>query len=93
MSNNFKKVLYLGAWDHIEVVDYFPQCNEFILIDTQPRTQWDITDEPCCKTFCKDFYQNNFIKVLINKCKDYGFILDNNNDDDDYHHDNYINPY
>ena len=70
MSNNFKKVLYLGAWDHIEIVDYFPECNEFILIDTQPRSQWDI------KTFCKDFYQKNFIEELINKCKDYGFILD-----------------
>jgi hypothetical protein len=70
MSNHFKKVLYLGAWDHIEIVDYFPDCNEFILIDTQPRSQWDI------KTFCKDFYQKNFIEELINKCKDYGFILD-----------------
>lgn len=70
MSNNFKKVLYLGAWDHIEIVDYFPECNEFILIDIQPRSQWDI------KTFCKDFYQKNFIEELINKCKDYGFILD-----------------
>jgi hypothetical protein len=70
MSNHFKKVLYLGAWDHIEIVDYFPDCNEFILIDTQPRSQWDI------KTFCNDFYQKTFIEELINKCKDYGFILD-----------------
>ena len=70
MSNNFKKVLYLGAWDHIEIVDYFPDCDEFILIDIQPRTQWDI------KTYSKEFYQKNFIEELINKCKDYGFILD-----------------
>ena len=96
MSNHFKKVLYLGAWDHIEIVDYFPNCNEFILIDTQPRTQWDI------KTYSKEFYQKNFIELLINKCKDYGFILDIeiklDNKIDDNHDDNhdyypYINPH
>jgi hypothetical protein len=93
MSNNFKKVLYIGAWDHIEIVDYFPNCDEFILIDTQPRSQWDIN------TFCKDLYQKKFIEVLINKFKDYGFILDieiklDKNFDDNYH-DNYcyINPH
>jgi hypothetical protein len=89
MSNNFNKILYLGAWEHIEIVDYFPNCNEFILIDTQPRTQWE------CVSFSKEFYQKNFIEVLINKCKDYGFILDielklDNNMDKQYP---YINPH
>lgn len=94
MSNNFKKVLYIGAWDHIEIVDYFTNCDEFILIDIQPKSQWDIN------TFCKDFYQKKFIEVLINKCKDYGFILDIeiklDNKEDDYHDDDnycYINPH
>lgn len=93
MSNNFKKVLYLGAWNHIEIVDYFPDCNEFILIDTQPRTQWDIN------LYCKDYYNKKFIEILINKCKDYGFILDieikldNKKDDDNHDNYPYIDPH
>jgi len=71
MSSNFKKVLYLGAWDHIEVVNYFPNCNEFILIETKPRSEHDQKDY-----FYEPFYRDKFLKRVIRKCKKYGFILD-----------------
>ncbi len=73
MSNNFKKVLYFGAWDHIEVVNYFSDCNEFVLIDTQPRSEHDEKDY-----FYEEFYRPNFIDRIIDKLtKDfkYGFTL------------------
>jgi hypothetical protein len=70
MSNNFKKVLYFGSCDHIEVVEYFPKCNEFILIDTQPRSEHDAKDY-----FYDGFYRVKFINKIKNKCKKYGFIL------------------
>jgi hypothetical protein len=71
MSNNFKKVLYLGASDHIEVVNIFPNCNEFILVDTKPRSEHDVK-----YYFYEGFYRINFLKAVINKLKKYGFILD-----------------
>ncbi len=71
MSSNFKKVLYLGAWDHIKVVNYFPNCNEFILIETKPRSEHDKKEY-----FYEGFYRDKFLKRVIKKCKKYGFILD-----------------
>ena len=55
MSKQFNKVLYLGAWDHIDVVNYFPKCNEFVLIDTQPRSEHDEKDY-----FYDGFYRPKF---------------------------------
>ena len=101
MSTNFKKVLYLGASDHIDVVKYFPNCNEFVLIDTQPRIEYDEIDY-----FYEGFYRDKFFKKVINKCKKYGFILDETIElDSNYmntiktielisdNHLNYINPH
>ena len=73
MTSNFKKVLYLGAGAHIEVVNYFPNCNEFVLIDTQPRSEHDEKDY-----FYEGFYRPKFIDRIVNKLtkgSKYGFIL------------------
>ncbi len=70
MSSNFKKILYLGAGEHIEVINYFPNCNEFILIDTKPRSEHDEK-----YYFYEGFYRNHFLNIVIKKCKKYGFIL------------------
>ena len=35
------KILYLGAWHHIQPVRDLPLVKEFIFIDTQPRSEWD----------------------------------------------------
>jgi hypothetical protein len=71
MITHFKKVLYLGSWNHIEVVNYFHKCNEFVLIDTQPRSEFDEKD-----IFYKEFYREKFLKRVIKKCKKYGFKLE-----------------
>lgn len=71
MSNNFKKVLYFGSWDHIEVVNYFHKCNEFVLIDTQPRSEFDKKNY-----FYEGFYREKFLNRVIKKCKKYGFTLE-----------------
>jgi hypothetical protein len=70
MITHFKKVLYLGSWNHIEVVNYFHKCNEFVLIDTQPRSEHDEKDY-----FYEGFYRDKFIDRIINTCNKYGFIL------------------
>lgn len=71
MTSKFKKVLYVGAWNHIEVINYFPHCKEFILIDTQPRSDNDEKDY-----FYEGFYREKFIKTITNKCKKYRFVLE-----------------
>jgi hypothetical protein len=70
MTSNFKKVLYLGAGEHIEVVNYFPNCNEFVLIDTKPRSEHDEKEY-----FYEEFYREHFLKTVIKKCEKHGFIL------------------
>ncbi len=86
MSNNFKKVLYFGAWDHINVINYFPNCNEFVLVDTQPRSEHDEKDY-----FYEGFYRDKFIERIINKCKKYGFILDKITELDSNYMNNFLN--
>lgn len=41
--NSLNKILYLGAWDDIAPIHDFPNVNEFIYIDTQPRSESDKT--------------------------------------------------
>jgi hypothetical protein len=65
--NISSKVLYLGPWDHVEVTKDFPRANEFIFIDTQPRSEWDDLN------FHSSFYKNNFVSNIIKKFKKYGF--------------------
>ncbi len=71
MSNKFTKVLYLGAGEDIDFINLFPNCNEFVLVDTKPRSEHDQE-----YYFYEGFYRDNFLKTVINKCKKYGFILD-----------------
>ena len=68
-SLELKKILYLGTNTHIEVVTYFPLCNEFIFIDTLPRNEWDgLIDGD-------DVYNTSFLKIVLDKCNSFGFIL------------------
>lgn len=52
--------LYLGAWDHFDPLNHFPDCKKFIYIDTQPRTEWDFYSN----TFDPDVYKNRFIESI-----------------------------
>jgi hypothetical protein len=86
----FKKVLYLGAWDHIELITYIPNCREFIFIDTQPRCEWD--DEGI---YNEKFYKKEFIPNLKKKLNKYGFKLINiySLNNQSIENDLYINPH
>ena len=67
------KILYLGAWHHIQPVRDLPLVKEFIFIDTQPRSEWDN------QSFHIGVYKQNFYDELIHKCKNFGFKLKTEN--------------
>ena len=84
----FKKVLYLGAWDHIELITYIPNCREFIFIDTQPRNEWDNN-----KVYDEKYYRKEFIPNLKKKLNKYGFKLVNIIELDSTYITNNLSPY
>jgi hypothetical protein len=68
-SLKLNKILYLGTNTHIECINYFPLCNEFIFIDTLPRNEWDglIEDD--------NIYNTSFIKIILDKFYSFGFCV------------------
>ncbi len=70
---DFRKLLYIGAYDHIEITDYF-KCDEYIFIDLQPLVSWDIFNNDNKTT---EFYNYNFISIIIKKFESHGFMLTN----------------
>jgi hypothetical protein len=64
------KLLYIGAWDHIDPVFHFSKTKEFVFIDTQPRSEFD---NP--KLFETCFYRHNFYKRITDIWSLYGFTL------------------
>jgi len=69
--NNIKKMLYIGAWNHIECVNHFPNTKEFIFIDTQPRSEFDSL------SFHQPFYRKIFFQDLLMECRKKQFRLTN----------------
>jgi hypothetical protein len=69
------KVLYIGAGDDINIINIFNKggikCNEFILIDTLPRSSYDDMD------FYVGFYRPNFVDEIKQEFKSIGFELKN----------------
>lgn len=63
------KILYIGAGTHIEIVDDFLNVKEFVFVDTNPRSDYDIN------YFNYNDYDKNFCKILIDKCLDRNFKL------------------
>jgi hypothetical protein len=64
MSNlDFKKILYFGTGTHIEAVTYFPLCNEFIFIDTLPRSEWDDIDK---NAYNKTYFNKKILNLFLN---------------------------
>jgi|UniRef100_A0A6C0IQC9 hypothetical protein len=82
-----KKILYVGAWNHIEPTMHheYKNVSEFIYIDTQPRSEIDgLTFEP-------DGYKTQFLSEIIEKCRDYGFHLVRKKQLDTHYHNNICN--
>ena len=67
----FKKVLYFGAWDDITFLDTFPDTNDFVLVDTQPRSEWDTKD------INVEYYRDNFVKEITDSFKTRNYFLKN----------------
>ena len=67
----FKKVLYFGAWDDITFLDTFPDTNDFVLVDTQPRSEWDTKD------INVKYYRDNFVKEITDSFKTRNYFLKN----------------
>ena len=34
------KILYIGAGEHFDVINHFPDCNEFVLVDFKPMNDY-----------------------------------------------------
>lgn len=68
----FNKILYIGSGLHLEPLVQFETINEFIFIDTQPRSEFDKPNY-----FCKQFYRNRFYFELIKKMNLMNFNLKN----------------
>ena len=63
------KLLYIGTGLHMNVFKTFIDINEFIFIDTLPRSEWD--DE----YYNEKQYIKNFYSELLIKINNYGFKL------------------
>uniref|UniRef100_A0A6C0HU97 Uncharacterized protein n=1 Tax=viral metagenome TaxID=1070528 RepID=A0A6C0HU97_9ZZZZ len=70
---SFNKILYLGAGKDIDCINYFPTCNEFIFIDTLPRSEHDIKNY-----FYEGFYRESFVEDITEEFKKNGFELTDN---------------
>ena len=68
------KLLYFGANIHIDPIIHFKNVNEFIMVDTQPRSEFD---NVYCDNlqFYEGFYRPDFYIKLIIKCISLGFVL------------------
>jgi len=66
MSN---KILYIGSWSHFKVTMDFDKTEEFVFIDTQPRSEFDR------EIFDPVMYRTRFYDHIMEKSKKYGFEL------------------
>jgi hypothetical protein len=64
------KLLYIGAGLHIKPVVHFGQTQQFIFIETKPRSEFDKEGY-----FYQGFYRARFVPLLLKKCTKYGFDL------------------
>lgn len=66
---DMRKVLYIGAKLKIDYIYDFPDANEFVFVDTLPRSSWDHTK------FVTKLYDNIFINALDINLRMHGFLL------------------
>jgi len=66
------KILYIGTGLHLEPLHDFKETQDFVFIDTQPRSEFD----NYTKYFNYAFYKKNFVRNVITLAKDLGFHLE-----------------
>jgi len=69
-----KQVLYMGPWFDTEYLKYFNKDTTFILIDTQPRSQWDYTLNDLCMINQYSIDKDEYIKNLLIRYNEHKFI-------------------
>ncbi len=63
-------LLYIGSGLHIEIFKDFPYVKKFVLVDTLPRSPYDLQN-----TFCNRLYKKNFVGDLISLLSKNNFTL------------------
>ena len=63
-------VLYFGPWDDTSFLDIFPDSKKFILVDSQPSTQWG--------------YNKHFVDDVIREYESRDFVLMNIEETQEY---------
>lgn len=69
--DEINKILYIGSGCHLDIVSHFPNVSEFILIDTQPRSEHDSIE------FNPDFYRHLFVNSLLSAGIEQDIVLTN----------------
>ena len=64
------KIMYIGAGLDLNPIDDLKKANEFIFVDTLPRSEFDREGK-----FRDYYYRDDFVDCLKDKCKQKGFIL------------------
>lgn len=65
------RILYAGAGEHLDILDHFPECHDFILIDSQPLSTYGYSNPQLSN------YNNEFINNISNNLYSRGYNLDN----------------
>ncbi len=65
------KLLYIGSGLHLEPIKHFPETKEFVFVDTQPRSEFDVQN-----SFYDGFYRKNFYSGLMSTMDGLDFILE-----------------
>jgi hypothetical protein len=60
------KVLYIGAGLHLQPLDTFKECKDFVFIDSLPINEYGVD-------YDKSMYCKNFIKDLLHETNKYSF--------------------
>ena len=63
------KILYIGAGEHFDVICHFPDCNEFVLVDSKPINDYGF------EYYYRPFYRPNFVENITLQLKQFGFNL------------------
>ncbi len=67
--NYLRRLLYIGANNHFQPINDFPDTKEFVFIEIQPFSEFR------SDVFDRGFYRENFVENIINKAKIYEFDL------------------
>lgn len=65
------KYLYIGAWRDFAITELFPDIEEFVFVDTQPRNEHDDS----CSIDDTSFERPNFMKQILTAATENNFKL------------------